>query len=85
MTDKLKVLQQQGYARIKVKDELLRIEEALDINESIKDIFLVVDRIIVKDEEDFLKPIGRCCSNRFFEGKGECIIENFQTINQTAF
>ncbi len=52
MEDKLKVLNQQGYARIKVKD-VIRIDDASSIKENIKDIFLVVDRIVVKHDEDF--------------------------------
>ena len=75
LQDKLKVLQQQGYARIKVKDNVLRIDEATDIKESVKDIFLVVDRIIIKDEEDFQNRLADAVQTAFFEGKGECIIE----------
>ncbi len=75
LQDKLKVLQQQGYARIKVKDDVLRIDEANDIKESVKDIFLVIDRIIIKDEEDFQNRLADAVQTAFFEGKGECIIE----------
>ena len=51
MADKLKVLQQQGYARIKIDDKVLRIDELKSIDTN--DIYLVVDWIIVKNEEDF--------------------------------
>ena len=48
---KLKVLQQQGYARVKANNKVQRIEEStIDENE---DIYLVVDRIVKKDNEDF--------------------------------
>jgi excinuclease ABC subunit A len=85
MTDKLKVLQQQGYARIKVKNEVLRIDEAHDINESIKDIFLVVDRIIIKDEEDFQNRLADAIQTAFFEGKGECFIETLNNHSKRHF
>ena len=52
MEAKLKALQQQGYARIKVNDTVIRIDEAKSFNK--KDtVLLVVDRIIIKNEEDF--------------------------------
>ena len=54
MEDKLKVLNQQGYARIKVNETVVRIDEAASLTKSIHDIHLVVDRIVVKHEEDFI-------------------------------
>ncbi|GGK28739.1 UvrABC system protein A [Yeosuana aromativorans] len=85
MTDKLKVLQQQGYARIKVKDDVMRIDESLDIDESIHDIYLVVDRIIIKNEEDFQNRLADAVQTAFFEGKGECIIETLNSNSQRHF
>ncbi len=72
--DKLKALQQQGYARIKIKDTVVRIDEATEVKDT-KNIFLVVDRIIIKKEEDFLNRLADAVQTAFFEGKGECIIE----------
>jgi len=85
MEDKLKVLQQQGYARIKVKDSVMRIEEANSVSKKIKDIFLVVDRIIVRDEEDFYNRLADAIQTAFFEGKGECIIESLDDSEQRHF
>ncbi len=85
LQDKLKVLQQQGYARIKVKDDVLRIDEANDIKESVKDIFLVIDRIIIKDEEDFQNRLADAVQTAFFEGKGECIIETLSNHTNRHF
>ncbi|NCO64854.1 MAG: excinuclease ABC subunit UvrA, partial [Flavobacteriia bacterium] len=84
MQDKLKVLQQQGYARIKVKNEVIRIDE-VKLNESIQDIFLVVDRIIIKDEEDFQKRLADAIQTAFFEGKGVCMIETLSTQSLRQF
>ncbi|MEP1488251.1 MAG: excinuclease ABC subunit UvrA [Algibacter sp.] len=72
--DKLKALQQQGYARIKINYTVVRIDEVKDIKPK-DDIFLVVDRIIIKNEEDFLNRLADAVQTAFFEGKGECIIE----------
>ncbi len=70
---KLNVLQQQGFARIKVNETISRIEEAT-IKEN-DTIFLVVDRIVKRDEEDFYNRLADAIDSAFFEGKGTCFIE----------
>ncbi len=82
--DKLKALNQQGYARIKVNEDILRIDEIENINK--KDIvLLVVDRVIIKDEEDFFNRLADAVQTAFFEGKGECIIETLSDNKQRHF
>lgn len=85
LQDKLKVLNQQGYARIKVKDQIIRLDETQDIKENVKDIFLVVDRIITKDDEDFYNRLADATQTAFFEGKGECFIETLSNNKQRHF
>jgi len=79
----LNILAQQGYARIKYKGKILRLEE---ISEEIEhDFLLVVDRIVVKNDEDFFNRLADAIQNAFFEGKGECIVENLNSKEQTLF
>ncbi|WP_031425613.1 excinuclease ABC subunit UvrA [Flavimarina sp. Hel_I_48] len=84
IADKLNILQQQGYARIKVNDEVVRIEEAEKVKAKDK-IYLVVDRIITKDDEDFYNRLADAVQTAFFEGKGEAIIEELETGKQRVF
>ena len=84
MADKLKVLQQQGYARVHYKNEVLRIEDAIEKNIK-KNIFLVVDRIVVKHEDDFYNRLADAIETSFFEGKGMAIIESLSDHKQTTF
>ncbi|WP_242204631.1 excinuclease ABC subunit UvrA [Aestuariivivens insulae] len=84
ISDKLKTLQQQGYARIKANDTVVRIDEATDISDQ-DDILLVVDRIIIKNEEDFYNRLADALQTAFFEGKGECIIESLSDGSQRHF
>ncbi|MBQ0735403.1 excinuclease ABC subunit UvrA [Aquimarina celericrescens] len=80
---KLKVLQQQGFARIKIKNTILRIEEA-----SVKEkdsAFLVVDRIVKRDDEDFYNRLADAVDSAFFEGKGTCYIETLSDGAQRQF
>ncbi|WP_108424619.1 excinuclease ABC subunit UvrA [Flagellimonas amoyensis] len=79
----LELFSKQGYARIKYKGEVLRIDQApQDIG---REFDLVVDRIIVKDDEDFYNRLANAVDNAFFEGKGVCAIENLQTGETHSF
>lgn len=73
--DKLKVLNQQGYARIKANDTVLRIDEIDKENDLSGELYLVVDRVIKKDDDDFLNRLADAIQIAFFEGKGTCFIE----------
>ena len=84
--NKLQTLQQQGYARIKFNNEVLRIDDALKHTiTSDKNLFLVVDRIVYKDDEDFLNRLADAIETAFFEGVGSCIIEAMADQKQTTF
>ncbi len=80
--EKLKVLQQQGFARIKVNDTVSRIDD-VTINKK-DEVSLVVDRIVKKDDEDFYNRLADAVDSAFFEGKGTCSIETLtnQQIRQ---
>ena len=79
----LKILEQQGYSRIKINNEVLRINE-VDLSGE-HDFFLVVDRIIVSDDEDFYNRLADAIETAFFEGKGECIVEDLSDGSQINF
>ncbi|WP_424493433.1 excinuclease ABC subunit UvrA [Salinimicrobium sp. GXAS 041] len=73
--EKLKVLLQQGYSRIKLKDKVARIDETNLSKIEPRDLSLVVDRIVTKDDEDFYNRLADAVQTAFFEGKGELTIE----------
>lgn len=82
---KIKVLQQQGYSRIKIKDEVLRIEKADVSDIDPKTLFLVVDRIVTKDDEDFYNRLADAVQTAFFEGKGELFVEDLSEKRSRQF
>ncbi|HSJ11560.1 MAG TPA: excinuclease ABC subunit UvrA, partial [Gillisia sp.] len=85
LEEKLKVLLQQGYSRIKIKKEVVRIDE-VDLSKlKEKDVSLVVDRIVVKDEEDFYNRLADATQTAFFEGKGELFIETLSDNKKRQF
>lgn len=88
LEDKLQALLQQGYARIKIKDEVVRLD-ALDgqlKKSKAKDISLVVDRIVTNpDDEDFTNRLADAIQTAFFEGKGTLFIEQLIDGSQRQF
>lgn len=83
--DKLEVLLKQGFSRILFKDEVLRLEEALEKRITKKDLFLVVDRIVVKHDEDFFNRLADAVENAFYEGRGYIYLKNIKTEETIPF
>ena len=87
LADKLKVLQQQGFARILIDGETIRLEENLVLTAAQlkKQILLIVDRIVVKAEEDFYNRLSDAVQTAFYEGKGTCYIQDLSGENRQTF
>ena len=64
----LSLLEQQGYARIHTKGKIVRIGEVKD--QPPASCQLVVDRVILKKNEDALSRLADSLETAFFEGKG---------------
>ncbi len=74
----LQVLEQQGYARLKWKDKVYKIADFPKDKFKDDELFLVVDRIVTNDDEDFFNRLADAIQTSFFEGKGICFIENLE-------
>ncbi|MDG1697737.1 MAG: excinuclease ABC subunit UvrA [Polaribacter sp.] len=74
----LQVLEQQGYARLKWNDKVYRISDLPQDKFNNEALYLVVDRIITKDNEDFYNRISDAIQTAFFEGKGICFVEHLE-------
>ena len=84
--NKLDTLQKQGYSRVKINNQVIRIDEVLKNGiKSSENLFLVVDRIVFKHDEDFLNRLADAIETTFFEGVGSCIIETVNEGKQTTF
>ena len=96
LEDKLKVLLQQGFARILVNNEMVRLDDispevsgSLDVTKmhelDNKDILLIIDRIVVKEEEEFFNRLADAIQTAFFEGKGVCYLQDLDTNGRLTF
>jgi len=81
----LNVFSQQGYARIKMGESILRIEEFPFDTYKKEALQLVIDRIVLKEDEDFYNRLADAVQTAFFEGNGTCTIENLSTSNIIEF
>ena len=77
LEDKIKIFIQQGFARMYHKDETLSLDAIKEMPK--KGFDLVVDRLIIKHEEDFYNRIADAIEIAFYEGKGNC---SLLTLNE---
>jgi excinuclease ABC subunit A len=81
----LQVLEQQGYARLYWKEKMFRIADFPQSEFNSEPLFLVVDRVITKNDEDFYNRLADAVQTAFFEGKGFCYILKLEDNTATEF
>ena len=85
LENKLKALLQQGFARILVNNEMIRLDEIESHSLDNKDILLIIDRIVVAEEEEFYNRLSDAIQTAFYEGKGICFLQEIATQNRLTF
>jgi excinuclease ABC subunit A len=85
LDEKLKTLQSQGYARVKIEDKIERIEQIIGIGTKKTNLQLVIDRIIVRHNKDFYNRLADAVEMAFYEGKGKCSIEDLEQLKVKEF
>ncbi|MFY7957508.1 MAG: excinuclease ABC subunit UvrA, partial [Flavobacterium macrobrachii] len=89
LEDKLKVLLQQGFARILVENEMVRLDQLDEHSLDNKDILLIIDRIVVNpetsSEEEFYNRLADAVQTAFFEGKGVCFLQELETKKRLEY
>ena len=68
LKDKLGVLAQQGFSRVLHNNETVKISEVTAKNT--EELYLIVDRVVTADDEDFLNRLADAVQIAFYEGKG---------------
>ena len=85
LENKLKVLLQQGFARILVNNEMIRLDEIDQHSLDHKDILLIIDRLIVKHDEDFYNRLADAVQTAFYEGQGICFLQELDTLERKTY
>ncbi|HXI00368.1 MAG TPA: excinuclease ABC subunit UvrA [Sphingobacteriaceae bacterium] len=80
--EELAVLLQKGFHRVAYQGKISKIEDLLDSTSMVeghlhneKEIRIVIDRITVDGEDETLSRIADSVQTAYFEGKGDCFIE----------
>lgn len=74
----LEMYLQEGYTRIMLEDEVLRIEDVLDAKhlsgqgQSPDSLFLIIDRLSVSQEKDIIARLVDSVETAMYEGDGSC-------------
>ena len=81
--EKLEILKKQGFVRIFKEGEIYNIND-LDKN-VILNFKLVIDRLVVGNDKDFISRVADSVELSFYEGKGICSIYNLENNKETSF
>ena len=74
--EQLAVLLQKGFTRISIEGKLTRIEEVkLRKNAVVSNIRVLIDRLVVRNDEDTRTRAADSAQISFSESRGDCIIE----------
>lgn len=76
--DTLKLIQNQGFTRIKVNGIFLRIDDFLESQQALTssdEVYLVIDRIKVNTDQDTITRVTEAIEIALSEGNGICYIE----------
>jgi len=81
----IRILEQQGYARLKIDNEIIPIKEALSLKKIPENIELVIDRIKLKNDEDYWNRLADSIQKAFFEGHGNLSLTDWVTQQTYTF
>ncbi len=88
LKEKLSVLLQQGFARILIENQTIRLEDFLTSyqeKDKKKQVFVIIDRIVIKDDEDFYNRLADAVDTAFYEGKGVCFLQRLEDNKRFEF
>ena len=93
LKEELAVLLQKGFTRVEFKKEIRKIEELLEDKKvgnvaltTKNPINILIDRVNVEqNDEEILMRIADSVQTSFFEGKGDCIVRDFGSDQQSTF
>ncbi len=81
----IRILEQQGYARLKIGNQIVNIAEVLDFDQLPENMALVIDRIQIKNDPDYWNRLADSIQKAFFEGHGQLTLTDWQTKQNFSF
>ena len=81
--EKLDLLNNQGYSRVKYDGNVSKINEIIYSKNNL--FYLVIDRIITQKDESFYNRLADAIEIAIFEGNGVCFIEDLKNNTSHSF
>lgn len=82
--EQLKILSQQGFIRIWHDGKTMRIKDGIEKEIKKKDpVFIVVDRLVARDDDENRSRIADSAQSAFFEGQGDIVVQVMDDENTT--
>lgn len=77
LREQLDILLNEGFSRIEVKDEFVRIDDFLASDDDLKveDTLLVIDRLSASTDKATISRFSGSIETAFYEGNDECIVK----------
>ena len=78
LSAQLTVLLQQGFTRLLVGEEIIRIEDIIknpELAGNAAEVEVVIDRLVVTEENDLRSRVADSVQIAFYEGKGRCFVK----------
>ncbi len=89
LEDKLKALLNQGFSRILVNNDTVRLDNIDAHTLDNKNILLIIDRIVVNPEtsgeDEFYNRLADAVQTAFYEGKGICHLQELNTNKRLSY
>ena len=92
LPEQLQLIETQGFSRLMIDGDVIFINKILqDIKQlnalSKKEVYLLIDRVKVSEDDSFLNRIADSIQTAFYEGEGACVIyyEENETVKTQIF
>lgn len=79
LQEQLDILQKEGFARVEINGEFIRIDELLESKKKLNgtEVLLVIDRLSTSQDKSTINRFSESIETAFFEGEGECIVRYY--------
>lgn len=87
-SQQLKLLFDQGFTRVEINQAIQKIEDLISFNFEPTEgtsVYLVIDRVQLKTDEDFYHRLADSIQIAFYEGNGTCYLKDVSTDKLSSF
>lgn len=83
--EQIEIYLQEGYSRLEIDGQVLRMEACGDVFQGAKQIYLLIDRLRVRRANDTVSRLVDSLETALAEGEGQCFFRNLTTGRLSAY